>query len=513
MIKSMLLIVNGLTTWLGGQKMNKQIKKLVMTLMAASLLWCHPIKNGRVVYLAMEDDILTLDPHRHDDSVTHSVLSNIFDALVSFDAEMRIIPALAISWENPDDHTWKFQIRPGVKFHDGRNLTARDVKYSLERAIKEKVGHYLSSVSRINILDELTLVIITAKPAPLLLNKLCFIAIIPEDSPYPITKPVGTGAYRFMSYVIKEKMELSANQEFWGGKPQISKAVIVAIPDESKRCQALLEGRVQVIRDVGEKYLKELKNSNEVRYLSRPGLGVSLLGINFKIAGPLANRKIRQAMYLALDPKLLISETRAEAEPTDQLVTPFIVGYLPGFREQRPQREKALKLLKESGYGQGFTVDLEMSKTAALQSGPQIARQLGPLGIKVNIKEYDWQELIDRLDKGRSPFFLVGWANSSGDASDFYEACLHTKNQGSYGNANWGAYSNPELDRLIERSQSIIDSKIRVTVLQQIMGQALIDMPYIPLYIRNRTYGVNRRIGFNPRQDGRIKLFEMGFSQ
>jgi peptide/nickel transport system substrate-binding protein len=493
--------------------MNKLIKKLVIALMAASLLWCHPVANGRVVYLAMEDDIITLDPYRHDDSITHSVLSNIFDALVSFDAEMQIVPGLAISWENPDDRNWKFQLRPGVKFHDGRKLTARDVKYSLERALKQKVGHYLSSIERVTVIDDLTLEIKTAQPAPLLLNKLCFIAIMPEDSPDILVKPVGTGAYCFVSYAAQDKMELTANPDFWGGAPQIKRAVIVAIPEDSLRTKALLEGRVQIIRDVDTRYLAVLKSSKEVQHLSRPGLGVSLLGINFKEGGPLSNRKVRQAMYLAMDPALLVSQSQVDAEPTDQLVTPFIVGYLPSFNSQRPQLKKALKLLRESGYGKGFTVDLETSKTAALLSGRQIVQQLAQLGIKVNIKAFDWPELSSRLDNRKSPFFLVGWANSSGDASDFYEACLHTKSKGNYGNANYGSYSDPKLDRLIERSQSIIDSKTRGIVLQQIMRQALVDLPYIPLYIRNRTYGVSYRITFNPRQDGRIKFFDMGFAQ
>ena len=174
------------------------MKKLLIVLTAASLLWCHPVLNGRPVYLAMEDDIITLDPFLHDDSITHSVLSNIYDALVSFDAEMQIVPALAISWENRDEKTWRFYLRPGVKFHDGRKLTSGDVKYSLERASKTKVGHYLSAVSRINIIDEMTLEIVTDKPAPVLLNKLCFISIIPADSPDPVTSPMGTGAYRFV---------------------------------------------------------------------------------------------------------------------------------------------------------------------------------------------------------------------------------------------------------------------------------------------------------------------------
>ena len=489
------------------------MKKFAIVLIAASLLWCRPVLNGRVVSLAMEDDIITLDPHRHNDSITNSVLFNIYDALVAFDAEMQIVPALAINWENYDEQTWRFYLRSGVKFHDGRKLTSRDVKYSLERASKTNVGQYLSSVSRINIIDNLTLEIITAKPAPLLLNKLCFIAIIPEMSSDSIDRPVGTGAYRFESYIPGESMTLTANPDFWRGKPQIKKAVIVVIPNDSVRCQALFNGQVQVIRDVGERYLNELKNSKEVQYFSRPGLGVSLMGINMKMAGPLSKRKVRQAIYLALDPKLLISESKAEAEPTDQLVTPYIVGYLPKFSSQRPQIEKALKLLKEAGYPSGFTVGLEMTMATALRSGPHIARQLGKMGIKVNIKAYDWQEMYERLDKGKSPFFLIGWSNNTGDASDFNEACLHTKDKGSYGNANWGGYSNRELDRLIENSQSIIDSKKRITVLHQIMLKALDDLPYIPLYVRSRTYGVSRQISFHPRQDGQINLFDMGYSR
>ncbi|MDO9068078.1 MAG: ABC transporter substrate-binding protein, partial [Deltaproteobacteria bacterium] len=465
------------------------------------------------VYLAMEDDIITLDPFLHDDSITHSVLSNIYDALVSFDAEMHIIPALAISWENRDEKIWRFYLRPGVKFHDGRKLTAGDVKYSLERAAKAKVGHYLSAAGRINIIDETTLEIITEKPYPLLLNKLSFISIIPDGSPEPVTSPVGTGAYRFQSYVPGGDLWLTANPDYWRGAPMIKKAVIVAIPDDSARCQALFDGRVQIIRDVGERYLNVLKANPEVEYLSRPGLGVTFLGINFKAGGPLTSRKVRQAIYLALDPLLLINESQAEAEPTDQMVTPYIVGYLPKFSPQRPQPQKALKLLKEAGYPAGFAVDLEMSRTAALRSGPHIARQLGKLGIKVNTRAYDWQEMMERLDNGRSPFFLVGWSNSSGDASDFNDACLHTKVRGSYGNANWGGYSNRELDRLIEHSQSVIDSKARMTMLQQILLKALDDLPYIPLYVRHRTYGVSRRIRFRPRQDGRIRFFDMEYSQ
>jgi ABC-type transport system substrate-binding protein len=353
--------------------------------------------------------------------------------------------------------------------------------------------------------------LITSKPAPLLLNKLTFIGIVPENWQQLEERPMGTGAYCFQRYEKGATLELLANPNFWGGRPRIKKAIFVKLPDDSSRCWALLNGDVQLIRDTGERFADKIKNSPQVNFLSRPGLGVTLLGVNLNLKSPLLKRQVRQAIYLALDPAELVSESKAEAEPTDQLVTPYIVGYLPDLPPQRPMLAKARKLMAAAGYPRGFAMDIEMSKTAAQRSGPYIAKQLKQLGINVNVKGLDWGNMFRRLDRGVSPFFLVGWSNSSGDASDLLEACLHTRERGRYGNANWGGYSNARLDRIIEQSQASIDSRERVQLMQQAMKMALDDMPWIPLYVRSRTYGASAKINFVPRQDGRVKVFEISY--
>jgi peptide/nickel transport system substrate-binding protein len=479
-----------------------------------SLIACQPGSRGhQILFLAMEDDIITLDPHLHDDSVTHSVLSNIFEPLVTFDPQMRIVPALAVSWENPDDLTWRFHLRPGVKFHSGAGCRAADVAYSLERAKNTEVGHYLSQISRMTVLDSLTVELRTEKPLPILLNKLTFVAVVPQGCEKPLTKPVGTGPYAFENYRKGEILEIKANPDYWGGRPAIAMAVFKVLPEDGERLQALLKGEIMLARDMEGESKKRIASNPALRYVSRPGLGVSHLGINVAARGPLADRRVRQAIFWALDPAEIIGNSGLEAEPCDQLISPYIVGYLPAAEIRRPNPEKARELLRQAGYSRGFKTTLEMSASAAASSGPTIVKQLEKIGIRVELVPQEWTGFTQRLKRRESPFYLIGWSCSSGDASDLYDACLHTRTKAGYGNANHTGYSNRQVDRLIEQSNQTLNSKERIEILHRIQALIMEDMPLVPLYIRNRSYGVHRGISFTPRQDARVRLMEISWAK
>ncbi len=473
---------------------------------------CRHGGNGRrAIRLSMEDDIITLDPHRHDDSVTHSVLSNIYEPLVAFDGQMRITPALAVSWENPDDLTWRFHLRPGVRFHSGKSCLARDVVHSLKRARAREVGHYIYGLREVREIDSLTVELVTDQPSPVLLNKLTFIAVVPDDSPDSIARPVGTGPYLFQEYCKGVAMSLKANGEYWGGRPAIPSAVFRVIPEDGDRLQALLAREISLARDMEGESKKKILADPELIYLSRPGLGVTHLGINIRMGGPLSKRKVRQAIFWALDPAEIVAESGLEAEPWDQLVSPYIVGYLPGGNVRRPDLDRAKRLLAEAGYPRGFSTDFELSNSAAATSGQVIARQLGRAGIRVRVVGMEWTSFTQRLKRQESPFYLIGWSCSSGDASDLYDACLHSKTAAGYGQANHTGYSNPAVDRLIERSNQILDQKERIGLLHRIQDAVMDDMPLVPLYLRNRGYGAEARVDFIPRQDARVKLAEISW--
>lgn len=479
-----------------------------------ALMSCRPGNlNQGLLCLAMEDDIITMDPHLHDDSVTHSVLSNIFEPLVAFDGQMRIVPALAVTWENPDDLTWRFRLRPGVKFHSGAPCLAGDVVHSLRRARNTEVGHYISQVCRINEIDSLTVELTTDKPVPVLLNKLTFVAIVPRLCDQPLSKPVGTGPYIFMGYRKGVSLELRANPDYWGGEPDISRAKFRVLPEDRDRLRALLEDEISLARDMEGESKAGISSHPDLRHVSRSGLGVSHLGMNVKCQGPLSDRRVRQAIYLALDPADIVGSSGLEAEPWDQLVSPYIVGYHPGASAVRPDIERARKLMAQAGYGGGFSTVLELSTSAAASSGPAIARQLEKIGIKVDVVGMEWTGFTQRLKRQESEFYLIGWSCSSGDASDLYDACIHTRTETGYGHANHTGYSNPAVDRLIEQSNQTLDPKQRIEILQRIHGLLMEDMPLVPLYLRNRGYGVHKRINFIPRQDARVRLREITWAK
>ena len=191
----------------------KRTKMIWWLLGLITALWfpgCRMTGAVKELSVGLESDILGLDPHRYDENVTFVVMDNIYSHLVDFDPQMRIVPSLALSWENPCENVWRFRLRPGVAFHNGTPCDAADVKYSLDRARRLGLGYYLAAVKEVKVIDGLTVEIQTSRPLPILLNKLTFIAIVPQGQPDTIVHPVGTGPYRFVSHI--------PGQELVGGK-------------------------------------------------------------------------------------------------------------------------------------------------------------------------------------------------------------------------------------------------------------------------------------------------------
>lgn len=481
---------------------------LAVVFLAASAAACGGEAPPRTLLVAMEQDVRTLDPHRHDDSVTHSVLANVFEPLVTFDPQMRVVPALAEGWSNPNDLTWRFRLRPRVRFHDGQPLTSRDAKFSLERARRLRAAPHLESLVRIDAVDDETLEVGTSVPEPVLLNKLAGVGIVPAGSPEELSVPVGTAAYSFVSWEPGKDLRLVANDRYWGGAPPLPEARFRVLPDAAGRAAALAKGELHLARELKRKDLEGAGKS--VRFVSHPGLVVVLLGARFDLAGPLRSREVRQAIYFAIDPRELAEESGIEATPVDQVVPPSVFGYLPDGGEPRPDRERARELLRLAGLGDGFDVTLDMAEAFAPNVGRVLAEQLSRVGIRTTVVGLPWSVLSARLERGESPFFSIGWS-CNGDASHLFDALLHTRQGRSWGVSNFGGYANPRLDEAIERAGAILSPAQRLEALHEAMRIALDDLPLIPLFNRRRTYGVDARLRFEPRLNGQVILRELSW--
>jgi peptide/nickel transport system substrate-binding protein len=485
------------------------------------LLNCTNTKrHEKAIIIGLEAEPVTLDPHLNSESATWTILGNIFEGLVGFDREMNVIPLLAVSWENPDDITWTFDLRRNVYFHNGQALKAGDVVYSLDRALnmpRSGISNSISSISGFTALNDYQVKITTSKPNPILLNKLTNVYIVPRgyyegngDS-LAAPHPIGTGPYKFEHWLPKQHVILTKNEKYYGKRPAINRVTFVEVAARDERAQALLSGSVNLIRNLPSESFGKLNDNSEFKLLTNPGLMVSYLGLDmsgrFK---PFLDNNVRSAIYLAINiDKIIDKAIGGYGIPAGQLVPPGVFGYNPAIKRPPNAPKKSKILIKESKWPEGFKVTLDIPENAR-KVGELIAADLSQIGITVRLEPVPWRQFYNKITSGRSDFYLVGWDCTSGDASDIFTACLHSIDlKTGYGSANIGRYSNLQLDSLIEMSNHLLTNKERQLCLQGVMRLAMNDLPLIPLYMQNNFYGIRKQIKWQPRLDERIYVSEI----
>jgi peptide/nickel transport system substrate-binding protein len=465
---------------------------------------------SRPLRIATYSAPLSLDPHFYNEIATFSFLGNIFEALVRFDSQLSVEPALATSWENPNDLTWRFRLRPGVRFHDGRPLTADDVVASLERARtlpKSGVGNFLVGVEAVRKVDAATIEITTLRPTPVLLNKLCFISVVPADAPPEIVRPVGTGPYRLAEVDPGKRLVLEASSGWWGGVPAEPVVEFVVVTDAGERVARLVRGEVDLANEIDPDAIPQIEACEECRVAATEGLVVEYLQMRVDVA-PFSDLRVRRAVHLALDREAIVAEQLSgQGAAVSQLVGRQVFGHDPEILAPRRDLAAARRLLAEAGLPDGFDSELDMRQGRRAET---IVRQLGEAGIRLRPNGRPWAEVYERLQKREIVFYLGGVVAVSADASDVFDSKIHSRDMAAgYGDTNSNRYANPEVDALIESSATTMDMKQRREMLQSVMRAVMDDLPIIPLFVPFELYGVRRDLVWEPRRDGMLRLAEM----
>ncbi len=458
----------------------------------------------RPLRIALYNPPLTLDPHRRNELLTLAVLRNFYDALTAFDPGAKVGPALAERWENPNDVTWIFHLRPGVRFHDGRILTAADVVWSFDRARSDpenNVGTYLVAIDRVRALDPLTIEITTAKPYPILLNKLAFVSIVPLGSPREIRKPIGTGPYRLVKSDGR-RLELEAFASYWGGPPPIPRVEFVAVPSAEERVRLLLSGGVDIIQEPGAENLARIRAAPGCRVLEEDSLAVTYLIVR-KDRPPFDDLRVRQALNLALDRAELAHEALGGAAvPVGQMVSRNVFGYATDIPVPDPDLTLARRLLAAAGHPQGLDIEIQY-RPGRQPEVAALARQLAAIGVRVRPVERAWADLFPALLRGDVPVYFGAWFCVSADASDFFDAMVHSQTR-LYGGSNFNHYVNPQLDREIEQSALTLDLLERRRQLEGCMHVLMDDLAFVPLYSPAVVFGARSDIDWQLRRDSLI---------
>lgn len=486
--------------------------------LAAALLcaWCAALsgcgvgppggaRSLRPLRIALYGPALGLDPHFHNEFVTALVLGNVYEGLTALDAQLRLRPCLAISWETPSDRVWRFHLRPGVRFHDGSVFDADDVVASLDRARrhpKSQFQSFLAAVIDVHAVDPATVEITTDRPYAVLLNKLAFVFVLPAGAPPEVHRPDGTGPYRFDGRDADGTIRLAGFDGYWGGAPAERSVELLSVPSDEKRIRMLANDEVDLVESVPPAEVGRVAALPGCHVVAEDSLIVEHLEIRTDTP-PFDDLRVRQAIDLAVDRELLVARTLAgQGRPAGQLVGPGVVGYDPALEPHPRDLAAARRLLAEAGHPDGVDVTLELREG---RDAAELVRQLGEAGIRVTLRPQPQDRLFARLDAGEIAFHLGGFLAESADASDLFDTTVHSRDPArGLGDGNTNGYANPELDARIEESGRILDPLARREALQRCMRMLMRDLPLVPLWVPYELYGVRQGLAWEPRVDGSL---------
>jgi peptide/nickel transport system substrate-binding protein len=466
-----------------------------------------PAVAKRPLRIALHADPLSLDPHRRNEILTFSVLRNFYEALTAFDAGTKVGPALAESWENPNELTWIFHLRRGVHFHDGREFTARDVVWSFDRARAapgSNVGSYLVAIERVTARDPHTVEITTRRPYPILLNKLAFVFVVPAGAPAEIRQPIGTGPYRLAAYEPGKRLVLTAFRDYWGGAPAEPVVELLPVGSIAARVRQLLAGDLDIVQEPGRANAARIAAAPGCRLVEQDSLGVTFLMLR-RDRVPFDDVRVRRAISLALDRRALVaSALHGEGVPVGQMVGRNIFGFAPDLLPPAPDAAAARALLAAAGRPRGLDLDVHF-RSGRAEEVAAVRQQLAAVGIRLQPMERPWAEIFPQLLAGDLDLYFGAWFCLSGDASDFFDAVVHSRDPvRGYGANNFNRFADPALDAMIEQSGSTLDLLARRGQLERTMRALMDDLSFIPLYSSSVVFGARSDVEWQPRRDGLI---------
>jgi peptide/nickel transport system substrate-binding protein len=509
------------------------VSRRVQWLAAGALLWSAAIQAADLS-IGISADITSLDPQYVATQHNVELGWNVFGALTRVDENARIIPGLATSWRAVDPLTWEFKLRKGVKFHDGTEFTADDVAYSLVRplAIAGSPGGFAVYVRRIvskQIVDPYTIRLKTATPYGAMPQDLNAIMIVSKKAAFNATPAdfdsgramIGTGPYKFVRWTRGDRVELARFEGYWDKKPAWDKVTFRMMSNDPARTAALLSGDVDVIENVPPSDLTRLRANPNLRleqtvswrtiffhmdqYRTQPPLITDLDGKPLA-KNPFMDVRVRRAFSKAMNRKALVERAMENmAVPASNVVSPQIFGHHAPSKPEAYDPEGAKKLLAEAGYPNGFAITVSAPNDRYInddQVAQAVAQMLSRIGIKCAVEAMPFNVYLTKARDQQFSFAMLGWGSYAADLA--LRALLMTPNVDKGNGAwNWGRYSNPKMDKLVEQALDTVDDAKREEYAREAAALAANDVAIIPLYHQIVTWAMKKNITYKARTDER----------
>lgn len=495
--------------------------RLAGAFLAAAAFVVAPSAEGATLRIASANDPQSFDPHALALLYQSRVVSQVYESLVNRGRDFRLEPALALSWQAVDARTWRFRLRPGVRFHDGSPFTADDAVFSIQRALAKNSqrAFQLRGVTAVRKVDDHTIDVGLAAPDVVLPEKLIFVGmmsrawaakhdvLLPQDynakqETYAVRHANGTGPYRLQAYESDHRVVLVAHREWWGTRGNVDEAVFLVIGSDATRLAALASGQVDLVIDPPFQDVGRLKRDPRFRITETGDIGTQYLGFDQARAelpgagtngrNPFQDLRVRQAVAHAIDAEAIVAKVlRGQGTPTGSFVSALVDGYDASLdRRLAYDPARARALLKEAGWGEGFSVGMDcVSITWRAAACQAIAGMLAQVGVKVSLATAPAAQFFPKLTQAQSSLFEFGWTPTT-DAWTMLNSTVRSFDPSGTGTFNAGRYSNPKLDAAIDAIRVAPTLDARRALVRDALAILHADLPLVPLYRRTLAWAM-----------------------
>jgi peptide/nickel transport system substrate-binding protein len=498
----------------------------------------HVPLHAQTLRWASAGDVQTMDPHAQNELLTNAVNAQVYEFLVGRDKQLNLVPQLATDWQQTGPTSWRFRLRPGVRFHDGAPFSADDVVYSINRAKAptSAVAVYANALGEVSKVDELTVDFHLAQVNPIFLQHLGTINIMsrrwseahqvgqPQDlkrgqETYAAFHANGTGPFMLVSRQPDVKTVFKRNPQWWG-KPEgnLQQVVYMPIRSDATRLAALITGELDLVLDPAPRNVPRLRRmpglkviegiENRVLFIGMDQARDQLLyGRTPGGANPFKDVRVRRALYQAVDIETLKARLMGgQAVPTGAVV-PSPIGSLndPAIERRLPyDLAAARRLMAEAGYANGFDVTLDCPNNRYINDEAiciALAGMWAQLKVKVRVNAMPRTLYFTKLDKLDTSMYLLGWGGSITDPETTFTPIYRNRGSKGVGSWNFGNHRDDALDAAAAASSREADPAKRAALIRQVFQLEQAAVHYIPLHRQVIPWAARQSVSVVHRAD------------
>ncbi|MFT4193481.1 ABC transporter substrate-binding protein [Ottowia sp.] len=509
--------------------------------LALAVLAAAGLSQAATLRIAGANDILTFDPHAQNHQTTLAYQQMVYEGLVRYNEKYEVEPALATKWTFVTPTQLRFELRKGVKFHDGAPFTADDVVFSINRVMTppSNMTSAAQSVKEVRKIDDFTVDLILKGPSPVVLRELTEARIMnkawaeknnaakaqdykSKEESFAARNTNGTGPFILEAWQPDTKTTLKKNPNWWDKpKGNIDNLVFTPIKSAATRSAALISGQVDVVVDPPVQDLERIKRDPNIKVIEGAENRTiffgfdqhrdELPGSNVKGKNPLKDKRVRQALYQAVDMAAIErSVMRGLGKPTGTMVAPMVNGWTKelGARAAKYDVEGAKKLLADAGYPQGFELTLDCPNDRYLNDEAicqAVTAMWTRIGVKTRLQTNPMSIHSAKIQKFEVSAYLLGWGVATFDALYSLDSLISTVDPkgGAAGNFNCGRMSDPKVDGLIEQIKTEMDARKRDAMIHEALQTVKDNYNYLPLHDQIRPWAMRKGVTTVHRADDR----------